>query len=78
MQPNVNNLFFIQVQFIKVNDSFSSNGATKVRCKNDDAKENVENLLWGNRLFIFQVGKVAMITAWKLGEMNIFKKVTSV
>ena len=62
----------------KVDDSFSSNGATKVRCKNDDAKENVGNLLWGNRLFIFQVGKVVMITAWKLGEMNIFKKVNSV
>ena len=78
MQPNVNNLFFIQVQFNKVDDSFSSNGATKVRCKNYDAKENVGNLLWGNRLFIFQVGKVVVITAWKLGEMNVFKKVTSV
>ena len=61
-----------------MDDSFSSNGATKVRCKNYDAKENVDNLLWGNRLFIFQVRKVVMITAWKLGEMNIFKKVTSV
>jgi len=57
-----------------VDGSFLSNGATKVRCKNYNAKENVENLLWGNRLFIFQVGKVVVITAWKLGEMNIFKK----
>jgi len=61
-----------------VDDSFSSNGATKVRYKNDDAKENVGNLLWDNRLFIFRVRKVVMITYWKLSEMNIFKEVASV
>ena len=45
--------FFMLLQlFDKVDDSFSSNGATKVRCKNDDAKENVRNLLWCSRYFI--------------------------